>query len=105
MSTATLTRPSYLVTLTEDELAIVRDLFPRQLVTKKAPAPRGTGVRRPAAVKPPTLPKGQFEKVSGRWADVVADPQKWHSQLLHGAGQSTNRPSERDVLRAWGLVA
>lgn len=92
----------YTVTMSGAELEVTALALGRMLDAKPI-VPARERVKRPAAAKPPTLPRGGFVKLTDRWAEAVADPTKWHYPLQYSAAAATNRQAS-DIRAAWGIV-
>ena len=92
----------YTVTMSGAELEVTALALGRMLDAKPI-VPARERVKRPAAAKPPTLPRGGFVKLTDRWAEAVADPDKWHYPLQYSAAAATNRPAS-SICAAWGIV-
>lgn len=91
----------YSITVSAAELQVIILAIAR-IPDKKLLPERGTP-KAPPRVKPPTLPRGGFVKLTDRWAEVVADPTKWHYPLQYTAAANTNRQAS-DIRAAWGIV-
>ena len=92
----------YTVIMSGAELEVVALALGRMLDAKPIVAPRERA-KRPAAVKPPTLRRGAFVKLTKRWEAAVEDPTKWHYPLQYRAAAATNRQAS-EMNRVWGIV-
>ena len=92
----------YTVIMSGAELEVAALALGRMLDAKPIVAPRDRA-KRPAAVKPPTLRRGAFVKLTERWAAAVEDPTKWHYPLQYSAAAATNRQAS-EITRMWGIV-
>lgn len=93
----------YYVTVTEAELEVVRLALGRMLEPRKVP--ERNAAKAPNVYshgKPPKLTDKQRLDVTRRWADAVANPNRWHDDLQFSAGKGTNRYGD-SVTKAWGL--
>ena len=92
----------YSIIVSGAELDVVTLALGRMLDAKPIVTPRERTKAAPR-VKPPTLPRGGFVELTDRWAEAVADPDKWHYPLLFSAAAGTNRQAS-DIRAAWGIL-
>lgn len=91
----------YVVTLTDDELAIVRRTLPRTIVARRV----ATKARKTPAGRPPKLNDRQRSDVARRWAAAVKEPARWHIELINRAATENGRRTWLQLLTAWGIDA
>lgn len=90
---------NYLVTLTDDELAIVRRTLPRAVTARRV----ADKPRKGPAGRPPKLSDSQRRDVARRWESAVDAPPRWHMELINRAAAENGARSRREILMAWGI--